>query len=85
MVSQANFFCFQAKISNGCNFFIFWPILLNLHPRSKALQRCMARQSAAKKSGSSHLLGVVPSQADQTAFVSEFSKAVTFLSYVVSW
>ena len=30
-------------------------------------------------------LGVVTAQADQTAFVPELSKAVTFLSYVVSW
>ena len=38
----------------------------------------MAHRSAAKKSGSSHLFGVVVAQADQTAFVLELSKAVFF-------
>ena len=38
----------------------------------------MACPIAAKKSGSSHLLGVVPSQAAQTAFMLELSKAITF-------
>ena len=45
----------------------------------------MACPFAAKKSGSSHLLGVVPSPAAQTAFVPELSKAITFLSYIQSW
>ena len=43
----------------------------------------MACRIAAKKSCSSPLLGVVPSQAAQTAFAPELSKAITFLSYVL--
>ena len=39
----------------------------------------MARPSAAQKSGSSHLFGVVAAQADQTAFVPELSKAIPVL------
>ena len=37
----------------------------------------MACPSVARKSGSSHLLGVGPGKAAQTAFVPELSKAVT--------
>ena len=37
----------------------------------------------AKKSGSSHLFGVVQSWAAQTAFVPELSKAITF--YLTSY
>ena len=38
----------------------------------------MARPSVAKKSGSSHLFGVVPAQAEKTVFVPKLSKAITF-------
>ena len=38
----------------------------------------MTSRIPAKKSCSSHLLGVVPSRATQTAFVPELSKAITF-------
>ena len=54
-------------------------------PRSRAFQRRMACRIPAKKNGSSHLFGVVPSRSVQTAFVPELSKAITFLSYVLSW
>ena len=53
--------------------------------RSRAFQRRMAYPIARKKSGSSHVFGVLPSRAAQTAFVPELSKAITFLSYIVSW
>ena len=47
--------------------------------RSRAFQRQTASLSAArKKSGSSHLLGVCPGEAAQTAFMPELSKAITF-------
>ena len=38
----------------------------------------MACSSAARKSGSSHLFGVGPGEADKTALVQELSKAITF-------
>ena len=38
----------------------------------------MACPSAARKSGSSHLFGVGPGEADKTALVQELSKAITF-------
>ena len=38
----------------------------------------MACEIAAKKSGPSHLFGVVPSQAALTGFGPELSKAITF-------
>ena len=44
----------------------------------------MACRIPAKKSCSSHLFGVVPSRAAQTAFVPELLKAINFLSYVLS-
>ena len=55
------------------------------NPIFKTFQRRTTRPSAAKKSGSSHLFGVVAAQANQTAFVLELLKTVTFLSYVLSW
>ena len=39
----------------------------------------MARQIVANESGNSHLFVVVPSQAVETAFVLDISKAITFL------
>ena len=48
------------------------------HPRLRAFQGHTACRIAAKKSCSSHLFGVVPSRAAQTAFVPELSKAITF-------
>ena len=41
----------------------------------------MARPSAAKKSFSLHLLGMVAGHADQTVSVMELSKAVTFFVF----
>ena len=38
----------------------------------------MACPSAARKSGSSQLLGVGPGEADKTALVQELSKGITF-------
>ena len=38
-----------------------------------------------EKSCSSHLFWVVPSQAAQMHFAPKLSKAITFLSYVLSW
>ena len=38
----------------------------------------MACPSAARKSGSSHIFGVGPGEADDTAFMPELSKAITF-------
>ena len=38
----------------------------------------MACPSAARKSGSSHLFGVGPGQADKTTLVQELSEAITF-------
>ena len=66
---------------------MFWPILLKLHISAseiKSFPKTYGLKSVAKKSGSSHLLGVVPSKAVETAFVPELSKAMTFGSYVVS-
>ena len=41
--------------------------------------------SAAKKSRGWHLFGVALGEDDKTALVQELSKAITFLSYVISW
>ena len=71
-------FCQNLK---RCNFLSFvqpcWCCIFKL-PRSRAFQQCMACPIPAKKSGSSHLFGPVPSPAAQTVFVLELSKAVTF-------
>ena len=40
----------------------------------------LSKLSEAKKSCGSHLFGVGPGEADQTALVQELSKAITFLS-----
>ena len=56
--------------------FIFWPILLKLHIK--------ARTACTRKSGCSHLFGVGSGEADGTALVQEMSKAITFLSLVLS-
>ena len=83
---RAKFFFLRQKLKT-----CFFYLLANptetayLSFQVRAFQRHMVRGSAAKKSGSSHLFGVVPRQASQTAFVTELSKAITFLSYVVSW
>ena len=49
-------------------------------PRSRAFQQCTTCPSVAKKSCGSHLFGVGPGEADETALVQELSKAITFLS-----
>ena len=45
----------------------------------------MTCPSVAKKSCGSHLLGVGPGEADETAFMQELSKAITFFVLVLSW
>ena len=62
--------------------------MLKLHIQAseiKSFATTYGSSNGEEKSGSSHLFGVVPSRAGQTAFVPELSKAITFLSYVLSW
>ena len=49
-------------------------------PRSRAFEQRMTCPSAAKKSCGSHLFGVGPGEADETALVQELLKAITLLS-----
>ena len=79
--SSEIFASFPPKNWKSCNFLSFgqscWNCIFKLL-RSTAFQRRTACPIAAKKSGNSHLFGVVPSRAAQTAFVSELSKTITF-------
>ena len=85
--SSEFFLSLEVKIQKSCNFLYYGQFCWNCifkHPRWRAFKRRMACQIPAKKSCSSHLFGVVPSRAAQTAFVLELSKTITSLSYVVS-
>ena len=82
------FLSFRAKKVKELYFLSFGPSCWNCIFKllsSRALQRRTACPSAAKKSCGSHLFWVGPGEADETAFVLELSKAITFLSFVVSW
>ena len=86
--SSENFLSFRAKTFQSYNLFILRLILLKPHMQASLLESfpmMYASSKSGEKSGSSHLLGVVAPQADQTVFVPELSKAVTFWSYVLSW
>ena len=69
-------FCFPQKIA--VIFFPFPNPAETATLRSGAFKRRTAYRIPAKRSCSSHLFGVVPSRAAQTAFVPELSKAITF-------
>ena len=86
--SSKIFLNFRAKKFNKLFFLSFGPSCWNCTfklPRSRAFQRRTACPSAAKKSCGSHLFWVGPGEADETTFVQELLKAVTFLPYVLSW
>ena len=51
-------------------------ISLQVHDKAKSSEIFLSFQ--ARKSGSSHLFGVGPGEADKTALVQELSKAITF-------
>ena len=59
-----------------------WNCIFEL-PRSRAFLQCTTRPSVVKKSGSSQLFGVLLSQAGQTTFGPELSKAVSFLCCIL--
>ena len=68
---------FHAKKLKSYNFLSFGPSCWNCSfqlPRLRAFQWCTACPSAAKKSCGSHLFGVGPGEADETAFVQQLSK-----------
>ena len=85
--SRDIFLSFHAKTQNSCTFLSFgqpcWNCIFKL-PRSRAFDKRMTCPSAAKKSCGSHLFGVGPGKVDKTGSVQELSKAITFLSYVLS-
>ena len=81
------FLSFQAKIKRA----VFFYLLVNPAETAYLSVRDVGFQTSdgLLNSGTEKLqftpFGVVPSRAAQTAFVLELSKAVTFLSYVLSW
>ena len=79
---KRNFSKFSCKNLKSCNFLSFGPSCWNCIfklSRSRAFQRrTVCPTSTAKKSCGSHLFWVGPGEVDETAFVQELSKAVTF-------
>ena len=86
--SSEKFSLFRQKIERAVIFLSFgqscWNCIFK-RPSWTAFKRRTACWIMAKKSCNSHLFGVVPSRATQMDFVQELSKAITFLSYVLSW